>query len=85
MGWSDCGVNHDTGAKMGYAHPGICDQEGCEKEIHHGLAYVCGYMHGGGEHGCGEYFCYYHLHIMEVGQLCEKCGDQFERALEVTA
>lgn len=76
MGWSDCGVNPDTGDKMGYAHSGVCAQEGCDEKIDHGLAYVCGDMHEGGEHGCGRYFCYSHLFFASRSpreQLCEAC------------
>lgn len=38
MGWHDCGENPDTGEMMGYAHPGVCHEDGCEAEIDHGLA-----------------------------------------------
>lgn len=84
MGWANCGVNPDTDARMGYAHSGVCDQDGCGKKIHHGLAYVCGGIHQGGDDGCGEYFCYEHLYLLgSADQLCRKCADLFER--EVSA
>ena len=75
MGWS-YGVNGE-GREVGYSVSATCDQEGCYKEIDRGLAYVCGDMHDGGEYGCGDYFCYEHLFMTEVGQLCEKCMDNF--------
>lgn len=73
MGWADCGIGKD-GRAMGYAFSGICDHPECEAEIDHGLAYVCGDMHEGGEHGCGKYFCYAHLIITPLGQLCPECA-----------
>lgn len=56
MGWSDCGED-DLGRPVGYGHDAFCDGDHCDAEIHRGLAYVCGTMHGGGEDGCGRYFC----------------------------
>ena len=72
MGWADCGTD-DLGRPIGYAFEAVCDHEGCDKEIHRGLAYVCGGMHSGGEHGCGMYFCYSHLDISGPEQLCPEC------------
>jgi hypothetical protein len=61
MGWGYCGVNSNTGEEMGYSVTGICSFSGCTKKIDHGLSYVCGGMHEGGEYGCGRYFCSEHL------------------------
>jgi len=83
MGWAHCGVNPDTGEEMGYGVPGVCSQPGCNVKIDHGLSYVCGKMHEGGEHGCGRYFCTAHLfHVFTKAgemspQLCEACAGDF--------
>jgi len=61
MGWGYCGKNSETGDEMGYSVQGVCSCSGCNKEIDHGLAFVCGGMHEGGDLGCGRYFCYDHL------------------------
>lgn len=79
MGWA-YGTNAE-GREVGYGVEATCDQDGCEAEIDRGLAYVCGGMHDGGEHGCGHYFCVGHLYFAlppdERGQLCEAClGDE---------
>jgi hypothetical protein len=82
MGWG-YGINGE-GREVGYTVESICDQDGCEKQIHRGLAYVCGAMHDGGEHGCGEYFCYDHLTYATLdpvtlsGQVCFACADRLE-------
>lgn len=84
MGWGHCGTNPDTGEEMGYAIQGVCRAEGCDKAIDHGLSYVCGGEHEGGERGCGYYFCTAHLRIYwsrgdsPCVQLCEACGQEFE-------
>ena len=75
MGWSHCGTD-DNGREIGYGVPAVCDFPGCGKPIHRGLAYVCGQMHGGGDHGCGGYFCYEHLFMTERGQLCPTCAER---------
>lgn len=61
MGWATCGQD-DLGRLIGYAYPATCDQPGCHEQIDRGLSYACGDMHGGGDHGCGRYFCGKHLH-----------------------
>ena len=83
MGWANCGKNYETGEMMGYAHTGICHEKGCAAKIDHGLSYVCGGMHEGGENGCGYYFCSEHLHysLMEgdhAVQACQSCGGGVE-------
>lgn len=81
MGWG-YGVNNE-GREVGYSVEAVCDQEGCEEEIDRGLYYVCGSMHDGGEHGCGQYFCGAHLYIDMSGktneQLCPACTDALDR------
>ena len=76
MGWGYC-INNEV-REVGYNVDAICDESSCGKEIHRGLAYVCGDMHDGGEHGCGDYFCYEHLVVTEKGQLCKKCEKLLE-------
>lgn len=78
MGWADCGTD-DHGRKIGYAFIAKCDHKGCRHKINRGLSYVCGDMHGGGEVGCGQYFCQEHRQgwIPEsdghLAQVCEEC------------
>lgn len=74
MGWADCGFD-DKGRPIGYAHEAVCDFEDCDRKIDRGLSYVCGSMHGGGEFGCGGYFCSAHLHYYKTEQLCRACYD----------
>lgn len=77
MGWAH-GTNRE-GREIGYGVEATCDRDGCEKDIDRGIAYVCGGMHDGDDHGCGKYFCAKHL-IMGVGlpaQLCADCVESF--------
>lgn len=73
MGWS-IGEDKD-GRDIGYGVPSYCDHPGCNKEIHRGLAYVCGMINTPGEdRGCGNHFCEEHLlSSPKYGQLCERC------------
>jgi hypothetical protein len=78
MGWA-YGLNA-TGREIGYSIEATCDESGCTEEIDRGLAYVCGGMHDGGEHGCGGYFCGHHLFVTcppvdRTGLLCARCID----------
>lgn len=73
MSWA-YGTNN-SGREIGYGVETICDEINCETKIDCGLAYVCGDMHDGGEHGCGKYFCYEHLLMGKGPQLCRKCFD----------
>lgn len=63
MGWAYCGKD-DRGREIGYAIVAICDQRGCGVVIDRGLGYCCGKMHGGGDGGCGRYFCGEHLGLV---------------------
>ena len=79
MGWGNCGVD-DLGRPIGYAHDGICDHPDCDKEVSRGLVNVCGGMHGGGESGCGRYFCEEHLLYtggchFPICEFCESGGE----------
>lgn len=85
MGWAHCGTDEE-GREIGYGIPATCDHPGCNKEIHRGLDYCCGGMHGGqgyyDEHhkvwfGCGRYFCYDHL--TALGSLCPECERDYDR------
>jgi hypothetical protein len=80
MGWSDCGVMN--GRRIGYGIWATCDKEGCKTKIDRGLSFVCGDMHGGGEHGCGGYFCEDHLAVSPGtihGQFCAECYERLEK------
>jgi hypothetical protein len=87
MGW---GYGHNAdGREIGYLVSGECDFEGCHAAIDRGLAFVCGGMHDGGEHGCGRYFCAAHLFHGFRGedeemspQLCAECLKVWEAGNE---
>lgn len=74
MGWGVGFVDHRW---VGYGVPSVCDQPTCEAEIDRGLSYVCGGMHGGGESGCGRYFCDKHLYYLDDesddAEVCAQC------------
>lgn len=79
MGWANCGTD-SKGRPIGYAHSATCDEPGCEKEIHRGVSYACGGMHGENGHDCEGYFCEEHLHPTDIkGEwtsylyLCQSC------------
>lgn len=75
MGWSiGFDSNHDR--DIGYGVPAWCDHPGCAKEIHRGLAYVCGAHPYGGEDGCGLFFCSEHLGLNSDDRdpVCARCA-----------
>lgn len=80
MGWSGPMPNAE-GREVGYAVEATCDLDGCDENIDRGLAFVCGGMHDGGEHGCGGYFCAAHLYFTLTvrDQLCGACVERLER------
>ena len=82
MGWANCGTD-EQGRPIGYAHDAKCDHPGCSAEIHRGLAYACGGMHGSDEHSCGKYFCPDHLTFVcvdgEWKSLCDECFEALKR------
>lgn len=68
------------GREAGYAVEATCDQDGCDAEIDRG--HLCGRTPGGGEYGCGGYFCGQHLWLplepgdpKDSGYLCRACLD----------
>lgn len=76
MGYS-IGYDENWKRDIGYGVPAICDHPGCGKAIDRGLSYVCGGM-GGGQYGCGLFFCEEHLYygIVDASEsLCERCCD----------
>lgn len=76
MGWSH-GFNNQ-GREVGYSVHAECDQDGCDVHIDRGIAYCCGGMHDGGDHGCGGYFCGDHLfHAAPAAQVCTECAKRF--------
>lgn len=66
-------VYERNGRDCGYGVPSKCDQPGCEADINRGIDYCCGELPGGGEHGCGLYFCYKHLYSTKRGTICVRC------------
>lgn len=79
MGWGS-GAHDSEGRPIGYNVKARCDHPGCNAPIHRGMAHVCGDVHGGGDHGCGRYFCADHLSIGNgTGeQLCPECLERWE-------
>jgi len=68
---ADCGINPVTGDKMGQGYSGLCMHPGCYKVVDHGQSHACGGDHGGGDIGCGKYFCDDHLYL--IISVCDKC------------
>lgn len=60
MGYA-CYYVHNHDRHCGYAVPAVCEHPDCNEEIDRGLSYVCGDEPGGGEYGCGLYFCSRHM------------------------
>ncbi len=85
MGWSNCGLNTDTGDEMGYGVEGVCAHPECDKAIDHGLAYLCGDMHAD-DVSCNRYFCYAHLTASQRCFACDKaepeCGACSDKGCE---
>ncbi len=77
MGWGS-GTLSD-GREAGYLVRDVCKLDGCKTKIDRGLSYVCGSMHEGGEHGCGDYFCDKHLFYGAPEQLCDACYKRWEK------
>lgn len=76
MGWAYCGQD-EQGRDIGYGVEAKCDAQDCAKDIDRGLGCVCGNMHGGGDHGCGKYFCGQHLFLGAPEQLCAECNKRY--------
>jgi hypothetical protein len=83
MGWAYCGTDK-LGRDIGYSIAATCDQPGCKAEIDRGLGYICGYMHGDEQFGCGKYFCTDHLTMCQHPepdggiQCCAACLEIFK-------
>jgi hypothetical protein len=86
MGWANCGTD-SKGRPIGYAHEATCDQPGCTKVIHRGLAYACGDMHGENDFSCEGYFCGEHLFFVSskvlpddrCAFLCKGCIEKIDK------
>lgn len=84
MGWGS-GTNL-AGREVGYLVDAVCDLPECDTKIDRGLAYCCGGMHDGMEHGgaqyaCGGYFCSEHLYLPPNpfhGFVCGACLEAIE-------
>lgn len=68
MSWS-IGFDEKWNRDVGYGVPSVCDHPSCSAEIDRGLGYICGGDIGGGENGCGLFFCGKHLYPV----LCNRC------------
>lgn len=67
--------------QAGYGVTAVCEEEGCDKGIDRGLAYLCGAEPGGDEYGCGGYYCGRHLYggVGSAEGLCSRCRDRAEQ------
>lgn len=75
MGWS-IGYDEERKRDIGYGVPARCDHPGCSEGIDRGLSYICGGDIGGGEHGCGLFFCGNHRIHRNAGRgLCARCAE----------
>jgi hypothetical protein len=66
------------GTQVGYGVESVCHHPDCEDQIDKGLGYVCGGMHEGGDHGCGNYYCQDHLNLCYPEQLCKDCAEAYD-------
>lgn len=68
-------VYEHQGRDCGYGVPAECDHPDCRTEIDRGVSYLCGGEPGGGEHGCGLFFCNDHLNFASplAPLLCDRC------------
>lgn len=57
----------------GYGVPSQCEHPDCKVKINRGLGCLCGDEPGGGDTGCGLYFCCKHRNIASRGMRCERC------------
>lgn len=65
--------------EAGYSVETVCEKTDCKAAIDRGLAYLCGKMPGGDEHGCGGYFCEQHLYGDNQCETCAKAADEANR------
>lgn len=68
--------------EAGYSVETACEEDGCKAKIDRGLAYLCGKMPGGDEHGCGGYYCGQHLHMAPgkgMRDLCTRCCERADQ------
>lgn len=78
MGWS-IGYSKKHDRFIGYGVPSYCEHPECKTLIDRGLDYICGSSIGGGELGCGMFFCHEHLEKAEIQakpgwvQVCDRC------------
>lgn len=76
MGWA---IGYVGGRDVGYGVPAECDLPKCHQQIDRGLSYICGSDIGGGEYGCGLFFCDEHMRYRKPHgsehdvQLCPRC------------
>ncbi len=76
MSWA-IGYDEHWERDVGYGVPSYCDHPDCKEEIDRGLGYICGDEPGGGEHGCGLFFC--SKHQVGAHQTCTCCASKKPR------
>lgn len=74
MGWA-IGYDENWKRDVGYGVPSNCDHPGCAEQIDRGLGYICGSDVGGGDKGCGLFFCGKH---MRATGICVRCSHNAE-------
>lgn len=75
MGYGSYEVTRKDGTTIlaGYLQEGPCEEQICTATVSRGLDALCGETPGGGEYGCGGYFCPDHI---SYDNRCEKCADK---------
>lgn len=93
MGWEFCGKD-SAGRQIGYGIQANCDEPDCDTMLDRGLSYVCGGMHGNGDHlghdfGCEKYFCEKHLEFAwpdgenkPGASYCKRCAREISEAVD---
>lgn len=80
MGWS-LGWDNRWKRDIGYGVPAWCDHPKCNAEIDRGLGYVCcDSQVGGGDRGCGLFFCGKHT---DYRGRCPRCRN-YQRPYKIT-
>lgn len=70
------------GREIGFDVFAKCDNDGCDKDIHRGLAHACGGSRGENHIYCGRYVCGAHLQTWieiepdEWIRICDHCRDR---------
>lgn len=81
MGYGSYEVIRKDGQTImaGYLHEGPCEKKDCSEITDRGLDGLCGNEPGGGETGCGGYFCPDHI---SYDNQCNACAEKIDNTEE---